>query len=116
MKYHGIGGVKKTVCTAEQKIAYNLAHSYKYFIANAYNKVFMGCEKSYIIRKSCYDLVGVLQRDYPASKYDIDAVFCCLGAGLEEYIKSGGRILWSYEDIGSAFPALYLDEVGGSAT
>lgn len=108
MQYHNIDGVKKEVCTAEQKIAYNLAQSYKEFITNAYNKSILGCDKNYVIRKSCYDLVNTFNRDYPNTKYNIDAIFCCLGAGLEEYITNGGKILWSYEEIGKAFPTYYL--------
>ena len=108
MQYHNISGIKKAVCTAEQKIAYNLAQSHKEFITNAYNASVLGCDKNHVIRKSCYDLVNLFKRNYPDSKYDIDAIFCCLGAGLEEYIKNGSKILWSYEEIGKAFPAYYL--------
>lgn len=109
MIYHNIGGVKKTICTAEQKIAYNLAYSYKDFISEAYNKCTRGCDKNYVIRKSCYGLLEVFKRDYPGSKYDIDAIFCSLGAGLEKYIKNGAKIFWSYDEMGKAFPAKYLD-------
>jgi hypothetical protein len=116
MKYHGIGGVNKTVCTAEQKIAYNLAWSYKDLLIPKYNKAVWGFEKNIIIRDSVRYLTEQFSKNYPGSKYDIDSIYCCLGAGLEEYYKNGGKILWSYEDIGSAFPALYLDEAGGSAT
>jgi hypothetical protein len=116
MKYHGIGGVNKTVCTAEQKIAYNLAWSYKDLLIPKYNTAVWGFEKNIIIRDSVKYLTEQFEKNHPNSKYDIDSIYCCLGAGLEEYYKNGGKILWSYEDIGSAFPALYLDEAGGSAT
>lgn len=115
MKYHGIGGVKKTICTAEQKIAYNLAWRYKGLFIPKYNEAVWGVEKSIIIRDSVRFLVEQFAKNYPNSKYDIDLIYCCLGAGLEEYYKNGGKVLWSYEEIGSVFPALYLDEAGGSA-
>lgn len=108
MCYHNIGGVKKEVCTAEQKIAYNLAWRYKDYILSAYNKYVFQFEKSQVIRKSCYDLVGVFKENYPNTKYNIDAIFCCLGAGLENYINRKYSILSSYEEIGEAFPANYL--------
>ena len=110
MQYHNISGVKKEVCTAEQKIAYNLAQAYGDRIQQAYNKYVWQFEKNGVIRKSCYDLIDLFKRDYPNTKYNLDAIFCCLGAGLEDYIKmgNGNRILTSFESIGAAFPANYL--------
>lgn len=42
------------------------------------------------------------------NKYDIDAIFCCLNAGMENYFKGDYAILSSYEEIGKTFPSLYL--------
>ena len=114
MKYHGIGGVKKTICTAEQKIAYNLAWSYKDILLPNFKKCTWGFQKNGFVREAVRYLTEQFEKNYPLSKFDIDAIYCCLGAGLEEYYNNGGKILWSYEDIGAAFPALYLDEAGGS--
>ena len=116
MKYHGIGGVKKTICTAEQKIAYNLAWSYKDILLPNFQKCSCNFQKSGLVRDSVRYLTEQYKKNYPLSKFDIDSIYCCLGAGLEEYYNNGGKILWSYEDIGSVFPALYLEEAGGSAT
>jgi hypothetical protein len=44
------------------------------------------------------------------SKFDIDAIFCCLNAGLENYLNSKYHIIASYEEIGKIFPALYLND------
>lgn len=116
MKYHVIGGVKKTICTAEQKIAYNLAWSYKDILLPKFQKCSCNFQRSGFVRDAVRYLTEQYKKNYPLSKYDIDSIYCCLGAGLEEYYNKGGAILWNYEDIGSAFPALYLDEAGGSAT
>lgn len=107
MKYTAIPGVKKTVCTAEQKIAYELAWRYKDQIKAAYEKCAWGCDKCGVIRTAVLELTRAFEREHPTHKYNVDAIYCSLGS-LEEYINGGGKILWSYKEIGEAFPAYYL--------
>ena len=115
MKYHKIRNVPLEVCTAEAKIAYNLASTYATEYRNAYKK-----NTSNISRIAVSDLVsetvnwcikmwkdGEPHQTTP-DKYDIDAIFCCLNAGMENYFKSDYTILSDYKEIGKIFPSLYL--------
>ena len=103
MKLTAIPGVKKEVCTAEQKIAYELAWHYKDQIKAAYDKCVLGCDKNNVIRTAVRELTNVFEREHPSHKYNIDAIYCALGS-LEGYINGGGKTLWSYREIGEAFP------------
>lgn len=110
LKYTAIPGVKKEVCTAEQKIAYNIAWSRGRELRKQYDALKSGFERSSFIRDAVRDLTKSFSESYPNTKYNIDAIFCCLGAGLEEYIKKGegNRIFTGFWEIGEAFPAEYL--------
>lgn len=46
--------------------------------------------------------------DHIKVKYNVDAIFCCLNAGLEEYISKKCPIFTNYEDIGKIFKSNYL--------
>ena len=99
LQYHKIRGVDKEICTAEQKMAYNLVW------ANG------DCLK----RSDMDDYAGImwllkmyrLSANYEPGKYNEDAIFCCLRAGMIDYLKKP-FIASSYEEIGKAFPAHYL--------
>lgn len=99
MKYHKIKGVGKSICTAEQKIAYNLSFAYIDYIKRA----------GYDVPTAAHKLVELYQNgyDYIPGKYDIDAIFSALLAGLKNYCNRP-FIAADYETIGKAFPALYL--------
>ena len=113
MKYHKISNINLEVCTAEQMIAYNIAFDLhinygdvyeeqknkcmEFEIANFSEKLVNEGIKGY---KSAYD--------YTPGKYNIDAIFCCLNAGLRKYLDGNHFILASYDDVGKAFPATYL--------
>lgn len=107
IKYHKIPKVDKAVCTAEQKIAYNFA--------------FADCDC--LLRlvedgkiRNAAEAVNTIFRLHDmetiCSKYDIDGVFSALMAGIEQYMKNYAArhdfLFTSYEEIGKAFPALYL--------
>lgn len=115
MKYHKIRNVPLNVCTAEAKIAYNLASTYATEYRNVYRE-----HASEVSRIAISDFVseavnwcvkmwkdGNTYQSTP-DKYDIDTIFCCLNAGMENYFKSDYAILSSYEEIGKIFPSLYL--------
>ena len=107
IKYHKIPGVEKTVCTAEQKIAYNLAFADADLLLRLVKggKVHNAAEAVETIFR-LHDMESITK------KYDLDGVFSALLAGIEKYIKNYAErhdfLLTSYEQISKAFPALYL--------
>lgn len=113
MKYHKIPKVEKSVCTAEQKIAYNYASTY----ADRYRDTWKNTADQYCeFQKSEFVHEAVewcmkLMRDNAEiqRKYDIDAIFCALNAGMRNYFEAKYSILTSYEEIGKMFPANYLN-------
>lgn len=104
MKYHKIRNVDLTVCTAEQKIAYNLAWQYRDYVLS-------GKFSSYA--EAAQELSNIYKRtEKKPGQYDIDSIFCALNAGLEEYCKRP-FIACSYSEVGKAFPAHYLNNSPG---
>lgn len=104
MKYGKIKGIEKNICTAEQVVAYNLAFKYRDMIKPVYDKMPMGFQKNEVIMQAARRLSNEVE------KYDADAVFCALTAGLEKYMNSKYAILTTYSEISEMFPALYLNE------
>ncbi len=87
-KAHTIPGIKKAVCTAEQKIAYNLLFSH------------------HDITK--HNALDLMQRDLirnqhtTLKKYDIDLIYHYILQSYDRYMKHNRTgILWSYEEIGA---------------
>lgn len=113
MKYHKIPKVEKTVCTAEQMIAYNIAFRLHISYADQFKKVNSVNQGG--ARADCAGLAreGLkwyrMSYSYKPGKYDEDAIFSALLAGLYNYL-SDFHIFSSYESIGRAFPAHYLKE------
>lgn len=112
LKYHKIKNIPLEVCTAEQKIAYNLAFSVSDITKKAYEKCNTGLQKSEVIAESV-DLcmkswTSAYDYEKRKSRYNIDAIYSALRAGMENYISGMYCILYSYEEIGKTFPALYL--------
>ena len=113
MKYHKIHNVEKSVCTAEQMIAYNIAFRLHISYADEFKKV--NAVNQGEARADCVDLAreGLkwyrMSYSYKPGKYDEDAIFSALLAGLYDYLAEF-RIFANYEDIGIAFPAHYLKE------
>ena len=108
MKYHKIRNIPLDICTCEQKIAYNLAFSHAHIFRKAYNlspMQFQKCEVIHEAVKFCMKMWNYNENTY---KYDMDAIFCALNAGMEDYIVNNCPIIASYEDIGKMFPANYL--------
>ena len=112
MKYHKIRGVPLDECTAEQKIAYNLAFAHYYNVIQEYNRLPMQFQKSDVVSASVRKMLDLYRmgRDYKPGKYNEDAIFCALNAGFENYLKAKYHILSSYKEIGAMFPANYLNK------
>lgn len=96
MKYHKITGVDMDICTAEQIIAYNLAHSYGDCVSNT--------DMIFNVPVAAKWLLNLY-----SGKYDRDAIFCALNAGLAKYLSAGSPILTSYKSVGDYFPAEYME-------
>ena len=111
MTYHKIRGIDKTVCTAEAKIAYNLASTYAYWQRKEYREdadKYSRIAVTEFISEAIAECIRMWKGCRGAGKYDIDAVNACLNAGMENYFKEPYGILTSYEAIGKVFPSLYL--------
>ena len=99
MKFHKIRNVRKSVCTAEQKIAYNFAFSdYEWAMRSDME-----------LWEYLDDVTRRIYRNHPeiVKKYDVDAIIHCLGQGFINYCKSKSKILTNYKEIGEMFPSLY---------
>ena len=109
MKYHKIRNVEKTVCAAEQMIAYNIAFRQHISYQHDFDQV-NACDpeaaKSYC-EKLVHNGLSMFRRapDYKPGKFDEDAIFYSLNAGLYGYL-SKPFIAANYEAVGKAFPAL----------
>lgn len=96
-------------CTAEQKIAYNLAFSHGEYYRKAYKRMPMQFQKSEIITTAAREMISLYRAGYTyvPGKYNEDMIFSALVSGLENYFN-GAPILSSYDQIGRTFPANYL--------
>lgn len=112
MQYHKIKNIPLEECSAEQKIAYNLAFSNYDLFLKEYNRLPIQFQKSELIAQAIKKMLELYQLgyDYKQGKYNEDAIFCALNAGFENYLKAKHHILTSYENIGRMFPAHYLNK------
>lgn len=109
LTYHKIRGVDKGVCTAEQKIAYNLAFRAHISYQDAFDRaasVSEICTKE-LVHEIIRLEIESAKCSESAARYNLDAIFAALNAGLEGYLRKW-FIATSYEEIGRAFPACYL--------
>lgn len=110
IKYHKINGVEKSVCTQEQKIAYNIAFQIHINHGREWEKRDNYCRAAQT--EFLHNLIRMyldnFKRNYPNCRADIDGIFCALNAGLENYLNKS-FIATDYKRIGEAFPANYLN-------
>lgn len=123
MKYHKIRNIPLDVCTCEAKIAYNLAFLYATEYRNAYKKNATNISKiavSELVSEAVNWCIKMWKNGEPyqttPDKYNIDLIFCCLNAGMENYFKSDYAILSTYEEVGKTFPSLYRDNISRERT
>ena len=114
--YHKIPGVALDVCTAEQKIAYNLAFRAHITFADKWKKARETsgvCSSDFL--HQIIDFQMLEWRDYAknvkesAKRFNVDAIRCCLNMGLADYLDHM-FIATDYAQIGKAFPASYLNK------
>lgn len=114
--YHKIPGVALDVCTAEQKLAYNLAFRAHMTFADEWKKArdVSGVCSSDLLHQ-IIDFQMKTWKDYAenvkkaAKRYNVDAIRCCLNMGLADYLDHT-FIATDYDQIGKAFPAAYLNK------
>lgn len=108
MKLHKMRGVALETCAAEQKIAYNIAFRADISYSEKYKALASAAEKVAAVA----DMVaGGLRQyragyDYKPGKYNEDAIFAALNAGLRQYMEKP-FIAADYAEIGRAFPVAY---------
>lgn len=110
MKYHKIRKVPLDVCTCEQKIAYNIAFRIDINHGDDFRRQFASVPQmavSDFIHDIIRQYIGYYVNSNYGTTYNIDAIFSCLNAGLEDYLKKP-FIASDYEKVGKAFPAYYL--------
>lgn len=107
-KYHKIPKVEKSVCTAEQMIAYNLAF-YNHYLFSDYGKA--ENKKQWTVDttkqmmsnyRNAYDYTG---------KYNEEAIEYALLHGIETYAGTKCRVLFHYSEVSEIFPIPEGDEV-----
>ena len=111
MKYHKIRGVEKSVCTAEQKIAYNIAFRIHINHGDEFCALPTAAAKAEAASSLIHMYIGFFREDQErknSKRFDIDAIFSALNAGLSDYLENH-FIACDYASIGMAFPAHYLE-------
>ena len=108
---HKIRNIPRDVCTAEQKIAYNLAFRCHISYQEEYNRVKKDGTAA-ALSAGVYEMIARIIRDYQAAytftpgKYDLDAIHHALHVGLKSYMDNP-QIYTTFAEIGEAFPILY---------
>lgn len=101
VKYHKIPKVEKSVCTAEQMIAYNIAWRNQYLLSDyekAENKKQLAVDTTKQMMsnyRNAYDYTG---------KYNEEAIEYALLHGIETYASTKCRVLFHYSEVSEMFP------------
>ena len=107
MKVNKIRNVEKSVCFAEQKIAYNYAFMYHTRLKNIFNSDNTAIEKSESYQEIIDFVVAGIKSAGLDNKYNIDAIIHCFKNGIENYMNfNNSGVLSNYEDIGKIFTCL----------
>lgn len=105
MNLHKIPKIDKAVCSAEQKIAYNIAFRVHINHGDSFQSLPTEAAKSEAKGKLIRLYMENYQQsyDYKPGRYNEDAIFVALNQGLQEYLEKP-FIASNYESIGRAFP------------
>lgn len=102
MKCKKIAGVEKSICTCEQKIAYNYAFSW----VEVYNRRCQECEteiqKNEVLQDIIDFIISDISRNETMKKYNVDAIITAFRNGFTNYCKNF-FIASDYETIGKVF-------------
>lgn len=107
LQYHKIPNIEKSICTAEQKIAYNIAFRNHISYGEQFKKLPTEIARKEAASKMIRLSLKEWKTNKNAEKYDIDSIFAALNAGLEKYLLHP-FIASDYETIGKGFPANYM--------
>ena len=107
LNYKSIRGVAKNVCTAEQKIAYNIAFRLHISFQDEFDKLPAGLPRFQAAVKMVDEGLRRFTSawDYKPGQYNLEAIQAALDGGLQDYLESKRWVLGSYEEIGRIFPA-----------
>lgn len=106
MKMHKIKNIDKSICTCEQKIAYNYAFSWRQQLEKIYKSDNAQFVKTEAYQQIINYVIDGIKRNGIDKKYNIDAIIHCFRNGIENYLN-GYSVIGSYEEIGKTFPCLY---------
>ncbi len=106
MKMHKIKNIDKSICTCEQKIAYNYAFSWRQQLEKIYKSDNAQFVKTEAYQQIINYVIDGIKRNEIDKKYNIDAIIHCFRNGIENYLN-GYSVIGSYEEIGKTFPCLY---------
>ena len=108
VKYHKIPKVEKSVCTAEQMIAYNIAWRNQYLLSDY--------EKAEDKRQWAVDTTKHMMANYRnaydyTDKYNEEAIEYALLHGIENYAGKKCPVFFQYSEVSEMFPILEGDVV-----
>ena len=115
--FHKLSGIPVEVCTAEAKIAYDMAYSYAYSARNMYRQLYSDMteeEKCIFIQKAINDCMNMWGVSYynRNSRYSEKGVRESLEAGIERYFLNPKTKLINLNEIGDMFrPNKEISEV-----
>ena len=108
MKVNKIRNIEKSVCFAEQKIAYNYAFMWHTQLKKIFNSDNIAIVKSEAYNDIIQSVIRGINEKEIDKKYNIDAIIHCFRNGIENYMNyNNSGILASYEEIGKIFTCLY---------
>lgn len=106
IKVNKIRNVEKSVCFAEQKIAYNYAFMWRTALEKIRNSDVEPSATTDKYQQIINYVIEGIQEKGIDKKYNIDAIIHCFKNGIENYLN-GYSVLSSYDEIGRAFPCTY---------
>lgn len=104
MKTHKIRGIDKSICTCEQKIAYNYAFMWHTQLKDIFNSDNIQIVKSEAYQQIINYVIRGIKEAEIDRRYNIDAIIHSFRNGIEKYMKyNNSGIIGNYEDIGKIF-------------
>lgn len=102
MKCKKIAGVEKSVCTCEQKIAYNYAFSWVDTYKRRSKECTTAIQKAEILQDIIDFIVKDISRREAMKKYNIDAIIAAFRNGFLNYCNNF-FVASDYEKVGEVF-------------
>lgn len=101
-----IRNIDKSICTCEQKIAYNYAFTYSDIGKKILTSDITAINKSEMFHDIEKMVIDDIKRSGTDKKYNIDAIVIAFRQGFENYCKNS-FIATNYQDIGDCFTIPY---------